>query len=266
MTDKYDKGDAYKMRPVEDLEPHYSRHVAAMTREKLHSKSAIAAELACRDWKIERLIENEQATLKTIETIQVIRMADEAEIERLTAEVKSAFFAGCDYGSKYACDQYLGTPERQRGFDQWKPVSGSPTSDYITGLRVILGRGDKRVCAGEIDGVPALLISDEPGTGEIGEDLGDADIPSGKEIVAIIFEDEAALDVLINQANHAKARFTDDSKQEINAQDAVCRAAQEYYGRLDQESLDVLGVALGELWPHEDTETADDSRQTESKE
>ncbi len=55
-------------------------------------------------------------------------VCDEAanKIERLTAEVKSAFFAGCDYGSKYAGDQYLGTPERQRGFDQWKRDSGSP--------------------------------------------------------------------------------------------------------------------------------------------
>jgi hypothetical protein len=59
--DKYDKGDAYKMRPVEDLEPYYSRHIAAMTREKLNAKSDIAAELACRDWKIERLLaENEE--------------------------------------------------------------------------------------------------------------------------------------------------------------------------------------------------------------
>jgi len=36
--------------------------------------------------EIERLTKNEQATLKTIDTIQAIRMADEAEIERLTDE------------------------------------------------------------------------------------------------------------------------------------------------------------------------------------
>lgn len=47
------------------------------------------------------------------------------EIERLTAEARNIFFAGCDYGSKYAGDQYLGTPERQRGFDQWKRDSDS---------------------------------------------------------------------------------------------------------------------------------------------
>jgi hypothetical protein len=34
---------------------HYTRHVSAMTREGLHAKSAIAAELAHRDMEIERL-------------------------------------------------------------------------------------------------------------------------------------------------------------------------------------------------------------------
>jgi len=37
------------------LEPYYSRHVAAMTEEELHSKGEIAAELAVRDMEIERL-------------------------------------------------------------------------------------------------------------------------------------------------------------------------------------------------------------------
>ena len=46
----------------------------------------VEAQLAARDKEIDRLIKNEQAMLKTIETIQVIRMADEAKIERLTAE------------------------------------------------------------------------------------------------------------------------------------------------------------------------------------
>jgi hypothetical protein len=34
---------------------HYMKHVSAMTGEKLHSKSAIASELAYRDMEIERL-------------------------------------------------------------------------------------------------------------------------------------------------------------------------------------------------------------------
>lgn len=34
---------------------HYSRHVSAMTGEELHSKSAIAAELAYRDDRIQKM-------------------------------------------------------------------------------------------------------------------------------------------------------------------------------------------------------------------
>ena len=40
--------------------------------------------------------------------------------DKLDSQGREAFFAGCDYGSNYAGAQYLGTPERQRGFDQWK--------------------------------------------------------------------------------------------------------------------------------------------------
>jgi len=45
----------YADRDPRKLEPHYSKHVSAMTREALHSKHAIAEELAYRDQKIERL-------------------------------------------------------------------------------------------------------------------------------------------------------------------------------------------------------------------
>jgi hypothetical protein len=38
-----------------ELEPHYSRHVSAMTSEALHSKADIAIQLAWRDQEIERL-------------------------------------------------------------------------------------------------------------------------------------------------------------------------------------------------------------------
>lgn len=37
---------------------HYAKHVDAMTRESLHSKSAIAVELAWRDFEVERLRES----------------------------------------------------------------------------------------------------------------------------------------------------------------------------------------------------------------
>ncbi len=38
-----------------DLEPHYSRHVAAMTAERLEGKAAIAEQLAWRDARISAL-------------------------------------------------------------------------------------------------------------------------------------------------------------------------------------------------------------------
>lgn len=39
-----------------DLEPHYSKHVSAMTSKGLHSKADIAIQLAWRDQEIERLV------------------------------------------------------------------------------------------------------------------------------------------------------------------------------------------------------------------
>ena len=47
----YDVGER---RPF-NLEPHYSLHVSAMTTERLHEKSDIAAELAFRDARIDEL-------------------------------------------------------------------------------------------------------------------------------------------------------------------------------------------------------------------
>jgi hypothetical protein len=45
----------YGKRDAMSLEPHYSRHVGAMTTEGLHAKSDIAAELAYRDARIAQL-------------------------------------------------------------------------------------------------------------------------------------------------------------------------------------------------------------------
>lgn len=45
----------YGPRNLPELEPHYSRHVSAMTTEALHAKSEIAAELAWRDKRIAEL-------------------------------------------------------------------------------------------------------------------------------------------------------------------------------------------------------------------
>jgi hypothetical protein len=50
LTELYNKA-----RSLTALEPHYSRHVSAMTSEGLHSKSDIAAELAFRDKELTAL-------------------------------------------------------------------------------------------------------------------------------------------------------------------------------------------------------------------
>lgn len=43
----------YAQRDLDELGEHYARHVQAMTDENLHSKMAIAAELAYRDQVID---------------------------------------------------------------------------------------------------------------------------------------------------------------------------------------------------------------------
>jgi len=45
----------YKKRDIESLNLFYTQHVKSLTEEKLHNKSAIAAELAHRDQLINRL-------------------------------------------------------------------------------------------------------------------------------------------------------------------------------------------------------------------
>ena len=45
----------YGDRSVEELGEYYTKHLSAMTSEGLHSKSDIAAELAYRDYVIDKL-------------------------------------------------------------------------------------------------------------------------------------------------------------------------------------------------------------------
>lgn len=45
-----------------DLEPHYCRHISAMTTENLHNKADIAIQLAWRDLQIEWLTELVQSS------------------------------------------------------------------------------------------------------------------------------------------------------------------------------------------------------------
>ena len=58
MSTHYLKRDAYMIDCESDTEEaYYAEHVSAMTKEGLHSKSDIAAELAVRDIHIQYLCE-----------------------------------------------------------------------------------------------------------------------------------------------------------------------------------------------------------------
>lgn len=55
MRDDATDARVYPAHRPWDVEPHYSKHVSAMTSEELHSKHDIAIQLAWRDQEIERL-------------------------------------------------------------------------------------------------------------------------------------------------------------------------------------------------------------------
>ena len=59
----------YAERNERELGEHYFKHVSAMTGEGLHSKAAIAAELAYRDERIEQL------TADRKDAIEALKMA-----------------------------------------------------------------------------------------------------------------------------------------------------------------------------------------------
>lgn len=56
MTTQHTPGRLYADRDIINQGPHYVAHVSAMTKEGLHSKSDIAAELAHRDIVIAELL------------------------------------------------------------------------------------------------------------------------------------------------------------------------------------------------------------------
>lgn len=74
----------YAERNERELGEHYTKHVSAMTGEDLHSKAAIAAELAYRDARIEKL---EKALIDFKERYSlspwIINQVDEAIGEKL---------------------------------------------------------------------------------------------------------------------------------------------------------------------------------------
>jgi len=87
---QYDERDAFKL---DIAGGYYGRHVQAMTREKLHSKSDIAAELGHRDMTIDELlkelIETHSALCFTPDYIGSLRYEkNKAAINKALGETK----------------------------------------------------------------------------------------------------------------------------------------------------------------------------------
>ena len=72
------------------VEPYYSRHVAAMTAEELHSKADIARQLAWRDQRIAALKDNFDAALAERDRLAAERDRLRDRVERLAAEADRA--------------------------------------------------------------------------------------------------------------------------------------------------------------------------------
>lgn len=77
--------------------------------------------------EIERLTKNEQATLKTIETIQTIRMADEAEIKRMSDRIEELEAFLVAEGDLHYSHREFEKMESER--DSWRDVAASVTAD-----------------------------------------------------------------------------------------------------------------------------------------
>ncbi|MGH1529969.1 hypothetical protein [Yersinia proxima] len=86
-----------------ELEPYYSRHVIAMTREELHGKSDIACELAFRDKRIadveaELLSLREQlAELKALEPCKYMVVGGDGENIGTTNSLSDAEYMAIRY-------------------------------------------------------------------------------------------------------------------------------------------------------------------------
>jgi hypothetical protein len=91
----------------QNLEPHYSSHVAAMTTEELHSKADIAMQLAWRDQQLADRDATISSQLSTIERMAAKltialdeRDAARAALERIRARVRGFLrvYHGADGG------------------------------------------------------------------------------------------------------------------------------------------------------------------------
>lgn len=72
-----------------ELEPHYSKHVSAMTSEALHSKAAIAEQLAWRDQTIE-VLRTELTHLRAALDSKAVVLGEESGAQQKTQAVVAA--------------------------------------------------------------------------------------------------------------------------------------------------------------------------------
>jgi hypothetical protein len=98
---------------------HYDKHVLAMTREKLDSKSDIAAELGWRDWQIEQL-------LKRVQDLKILN-------DLLTETGLSVHKSNSETSAQRTLSR-LGYTDN--GGEEWTPPLGKPPRfDLIDELR-----------------------------------------------------------------------------------------------------------------------------------
>ena len=105
----------YRERDIDDLGDNYFRHISAMTGEKLHSKSAIAAELAFRDMRIAELeakVAEQQTEIKRLkenkQTLDMLLDEKYDGIEFLLSIIKQIYaMAGEDESVSEICNKAL---------------------------------------------------------------------------------------------------------------------------------------------------------------
>jgi hypothetical protein len=112
----------YNTRDIESIWSHYTKHLAAMTKEGLHAKGAIAAELAHRDCEIGKF-ERENAELKAeILRAELLVLQGSSGFEKENAELRKDkqrlnWLLG-DCGSRYVeKDMALGTWDASEVFE-----------------------------------------------------------------------------------------------------------------------------------------------------
>lgn len=99
----------YDTRNTEMLGEHYARHLEAMTCKQLEAKSAIAAELAFRDWALEKTVESIRSLRQ--ERDELRRKLEEAQADRdLVNFVESSEAVVESVYAEHAGDGFLVSP------------------------------------------------------------------------------------------------------------------------------------------------------------